>query len=248
MKILKVFNARLSNGERRDIEFGHPIGQIEMKEMFQFRYNSYLKHSYIDVDYFKDGLDRDEYDKNGKCVYFVAKTEGRIIGSVRLIIDKILPTEKDCFDFKEPVTMKKIPRNRRAEVSRLIVEKLGEGRYFPRHLVMLGLISCLIDYAKMHDLEGGYGFIKDKLKKKLENIKIPFIIIKNFKQKYHQKLLHNYFHDEKNPVWPIYYIVKNMDVYIQHVFSVYFSSPGNNIYNYKGSSIVRNIIFYLKTK
>jgi len=248
MKILKVFKARLSNGENKEIEFGHPSNLTEMKNMFRFRHESYLRHGYIRANYFKDGLDLDEYDKNGKAVYFLAKSEGRIIGTVRLIINKILPTEKDCFDFKESIAMKKISRSRRGEVSRLIVEKFGDDKYFPRHLVMLGLLSCMIDYAKSHDLEGGYGFIKDKLKKKLEKIKMPLVIIKNFKQKYSKELLYNYFNDKKDPVWPIYYIVKDAEAYFKKVFDVYFSCRGDNIYEYKGQNIMRNMIFYLKTK
>jgi N-acyl-L-homoserine lactone synthetase len=248
MKTLKIFKAKTSSGEIKEIEFGHPTNQAEMKEMFRFRYKTYLKHGYIEADYFKDGLDCDEYDKDGKAVYFIAKTEGRLIGSVRLIIDNILPTEKDCFDFQEPVAMKNIARNQRGEVSRLIVEKLGKDKYFPRHLVMLGLISCLIDYAKSNNLDGGYGFIKDKLKKKLEKIKIPLVIINNFKQKYSQELLYGYFHNKKDPVWPIYYIVKDLNIYINKIFDIYFSHQGDNIYEYKGSSMMRNIIFYLKTK
>ncbi|MFA5048192.1 MAG: hypothetical protein WC516_04185 [Patescibacteria group bacterium] len=246
MKLLKTFEARLSDGSIKKIEFGQPTGAAELSSMYKFRHDSYLRHGYISAGYFHDGLDRDVYDSTGRCVYFVAKVDKKIIGSVRLIVSDPLPTEKDCFDFVEPATIEAMPRDQRAEVSRLIVEKLDSDVYFPRHLVMLGLISCLVDYAESHELLGGYGFIKDKLKNKLAKIKIPIGIITQFQQKYSKGLLHDYFNDPQDPVWPIYYSSRLLRDYLNLVYEYFFVALGDNFYRYEEGNWLRKISFYFK--
>jgi len=230
MKILKTIKAVLSDGNEGVVFFGHPSTNEELNEMYKFRNDMYAAEGYIDKDYYPDGLDRDFYDRTGKCVYFVAKNSKKIIGTARLIKDEYLPTEKECFDFSEPEEIKTIPRERRAEVGRLIIEKYDDDVYFPRHLVMIGLIDEISKFAFENKIEGGYGFIKDSLKKKMERINIPVKFIKNFKTKYDQKLLYNYFNDPDDPVWPVYYLTKDIVSYSNMIFNVYLKKIGENQY------------------
>ena len=248
MKILKTFEAKLSNGSSKKIEFGQPETLAELSDMYRFRHDSYLRHGYIKSGYFPDGLDKDEYDISGQCAYFLALVDGLIIGTVRLIISDPLPTEKDCFDFIEPDLIERMPRHQRAEVSRLIVEKYDAGSYFPRHLIMLGLISCLVDYAETHHLLGGYGFIKDKLKKKLAKIMIPIGIIQEAKQKYSEALLHDYFNDPADRVWPIYYSSQLLREYLKLIYKYLFIELGAGSYRYRGDSWLRQTSLYFQLR
>jgi len=237
MKLLKIFDLPLSDGNIKSIEFGHPETAKEKQEMYRFRYENYLRHNYIDANQFKDGLDRDEYDLDGKCVYFMAKVDGQIIGTVRLIIDDPLPTEKDCFLFTEPEKMKLVDRRKRAELSRLIVDRYMPDKHFPRHFIMLGLLFCTISYSKENGLTAGYGFIKDSLKKKLIKIRIPIHFIDEFKQVYGDGILHNYFSDDKNPVWPIYYFADEVDRYLNLVIKYSFNFK-DKTYSYREMSLI----------
>ena len=237
MKLLKTFNLPLSDGSIKSIEFGHPETAKEKREMYHFRYENYLRHNYIDKNRLKDELDQDEYDLANKCVYFVAKVDGQVIGTVRLIIDDPLPTEKDCFLFTEPEKMKLVDRHKRAELSRLIVDRYMPDKHFPRHFIMLGLLFCIIEYSNKNGLIAGYGFIKDSLKKKLIKIKMPVHFIDEFKQVYGDGILRNYFSDEKNPVWPIYYFADEVDKYLNLVIKYSFSLSGKT-YSYREMSLV----------
>ena len=222
MKTLRILNLPLSDGTRKKVLIGHPDNGREMKMMQKFRYDNYLSHGYISADALPGGLDIDEYDNEKKCVYFIAQVDNRIIGCVRLILADPLPTIKDCFDFKEPEVIKNIPAKKRGEVSRLIVEDYGGGKHFPRHVIMMGMMSVLVDYCLSHGIVGGYGFIKDKLKKKLEKIKMPLVFIKDFKQKYDLPLLHGYFNDPNDPAWPIYYLAADAERYFKMIESITF--------------------------
>lgn len=233
----------LSDGTRKKVVIGHPDNSGEMKAMHKFRYDNYLRHGYVSADALPDGLDIDEYDSGKKCVYFVAQVDDRIIGCVRLILADPLPTIKDCFDFKEPEIIKKIPAKKRGEVSRLIVEDYGGGKHFPRHIIMLSLMSVLVDYCLGRNIVGGYGFIKDKLKKKLEKIKIPLVFIKDFKQKYDLPLLKGYFNDPNDPAWPIYYLAADAKRYFEMIESIIFRKE-----NKTGEYFFLNFGFFKKIK
>lgn len=121
MRILKEIQLKLNNKDKI-IFFGIPDNQQEMDEMHKLRYKVYSERNYIDKNCFKDEKEKDEYDEN-KSYHFIAKIDDRIIGTARLITDHYLPTEKDCFKFNEPKKLKKVPRENRAEISRLIVDK-----------------------------------------------------------------------------------------------------------------------------
>ncbi len=252
MIVLKTLDLPLSNGGKKIVEIGIPDSLKENEEMFRFRYSNYLRHGYIDSKTFKDHLDRDEYDLENKCVYFIAKVEKKIIGTVRLIIADPLPTEKDCFSFSEPRIMTAVDRSKRAELSRLIVEEYLPDKHFPRHFIMLALLLCVTDYSKRSGLVAGYGFIKDKLKNKLEKIKIPIHFIKEFKQIYSSNILRGYFNDKLNPVWPIFYFADEVDEYLEIIMHGNFVFDGN-IYRYKKPGISTKIflvvrIYLLRTR
>ena len=116
------------------VSFGTPQTEEELNKMYRLRYYVYSKRGYINKEEYPEKVEKDEYD-NGNAIYVVAQINDRILGTVRLIVDKFLPTEKDCFDFMEPEKLKPIKRTERAELGRLIVERLADDKFFPRHVV-----------------------------------------------------------------------------------------------------------------
>lgn len=213
MKINRTIYAKLTDGKLKAVEFGQPDLPEEMEAMFRFRHDEYLKRGYISPGFYPDGRDFDELDAAGKCAYFFARVDGRIIGTVRLIMDEYLPTEKECFKFVEPPAIQKIPRSQRAELGRLIAAKYSPTVFLPRHLVMLGMFLNVYDYCRKKRIRGGYSFIKDSLKKKLEKLWLPVGIIRDNRQIYQGEVLKNYFSDPQNPVWPIYYTFGRLGPY-----------------------------------
>ncbi len=229
MKINKRIKIKNSVGDYVIAEFGFPNNDKELKEMYKLRNDVYIKKNYIDKNYYQSGLDIDKYDKENKCVYFIAKINNQIIATARLIKDKYLPTEKDCFDFQEPEQIKKINRSRRAEISRLIVIH-PHGYFLPRHLIMFGIFDEICNYCLNNNIEGGYGFIKDKLKDKLLKIKAPIYFIENFKQKYRGELLYRYFNNPSDPVWPIYYLTNDFYKYLKIIKIIFFKKKKENFF------------------
>ncbi|MFA6322978.1 MAG: acyl-homoserine-lactone synthase [Candidatus Buchananbacteria bacterium] len=227
MQIFKTISLKLG-GESIKIEFGIPNNDYEKDQMFKFRYDSYLRHDYIDPN--ENGRDVDEFD-NGKSTYFIAIVGNKIIGTVRLIKDNYLPTEKD-FIFSEPHTMAVILRDRRAELSRLIVERYDSKVFIPRHLVLLGLLDVIVEYALKNNLEGGYSFIKNSLKVKLKSMNFPFYLIDDFKKNYDKGVLLKYFNSKNDKVYPIYFVTLEIKKYIDRFFSntLLFRRVENNHY------------------
>lgn len=200
--------------EDKTIFFGIPDERDELDGMFLLRKEVYRKNGYINAE-----SDKDEYDKNGKCVYFIAKIDDNIIGTVRLIIDSPLPTQKDCFDFQEPKEIKEIPRDKRGELSRLISVPYKK-IYLPRHLVLIFLISCVVKYSEENNILGGYSFITTKLYDKINRIKFPFHVIEEFEQKYPvDGLMYPYFSKKDNPILPIYYKLDEIEVFLENLFN-----------------------------
>lgn len=230
---MKVFN-KLEvgiDGDKKNIFFGIPDTKEELNAMYSLRYKVYSKKGYIDKVEFKEGMEVDEYDKENKCVYFIAKIDDKIIGTVRVISDDFLPTEKECFLFEEPDQIGKIPRNKRIEFGRLIAIPYDESRsiYLPRHVVMLFLFKSVITYLIDNKVMGGYAFIKNKLKEKLEKIKVPFHRIKKYEQVYSEKgILYNYFNQPDDKVIPIYFIVDELDGYIKKALNNRFMFTSTN--------------------
>lgn len=214
MKVLLKISLKLKK-ELKTIFFGIPEND-EVEEMYRLRYRNYLLHDYIEKNDTKKDID--EYD-DGRSAYFIAKVDDKILGCVRMIKDYYLPTEKDCFQFDEPKDMKKIERNNRAEVSRLIVEGYSEKVFLPTHLVILGLFYALIKHTEEANILAGYSFIKKTLKIKLNRLKFPFHKIEKYIQIYKGHTLKKYFSDPENPVIPIYYLTSEVRLYINKIFN-----------------------------
>lgn len=215
MDILREIH--LKTGESKNIiYFGRPNNNQELQEIFRLRYEIYSKKGYISKDLFPENIEKDEYDETKKCDYFIGKFKNRIIGSARVIEDYFLPTEKDCFKFEEPLEMKKIPRDKRGEISRLIVKP---NESLPPFLLLLGIFDSIVKIALQKDKKGGYSFIKESLRKKLAKIGTPFHIIRSFTQIYSKKHLWGYFHNPADPVVPIYYLRDEAKEFLDKIFN-----------------------------
>jgi len=202
------------NGENKLIYFGVPDNENEILEMHKLRYEIYSKKDYIYEEKFKDGIEKDEYDLDKKSHYFIAKIEDRIIGSVRLIRDYYLPTEKD-FKFEEPEEMKKIPREQRGETGRLVITPYSKEIYLPRNIILLFLIDCLLEFSVESHIAGGYSFVKSSLLNKLNKLEMPIHIIKNYIQVYPKDgILYKYFNQEDDKVIPIYIFTDEVKKYL----------------------------------
>lgn len=232
MKTLNTLKLKL-NGDSKTIYFGIPDTEEEEEKMFRLRYNAYSLRGYINPSKYKDGIETDEYDKDNKSIYFIAKVDDKVTGTVRIIKDNYLPTEKECFEFNEPEEIKKIERNNRGELGRLIVIPYEEGKYFPRNIILLFLVKSLIDYGLQHDIRGGYAFIKESLKKKLEKLKFPIHYIFPYKQIYPAGgILYGYFTQKDNRVIPIYFLTNEFSKFIEKLVDkkLMFSREIDNTY------------------
>jgi len=232
MKIIYELSLKLE-GTDKAIFFGIPDKTDELERMFLLREEVYQKKDYINAK-----SDKDEYDENGKCVYFIAKIEDDIIGTVRLIIDNPLPTQKDCFDFQEPEEMKEIDINKRGELSRLISVPYKKNIYLPRHLVLMFLIGCVFKYSNDNNILGGYSFITTKLYDKINKIKVPFHVIDKYQQKYPTDgLMYPYFSKKDNPIIPIYYNIEEIKTYLEKLFGdrKMFEKINENKFRFKNS-------------
>lgn len=215
---MKILN-KLEIEEGKILEFGMPDTKEELKEMFALRYRVYSERRYFNSKVvISNDLDIDKYDTDNKCIYFIVKINNKIIGTVRMIRDDFLPTEKECFRFDEPVEIKKIPRNERREIGRLIIIPPNNNEFLPRNLVLIFLIKCIVDFSLDNNIAGGYSFVTRKLLKKLKRIKFPIYIIKKYDQIYPENgLLYPYFHQRNNPIIPIFYFTNEIEKYFKKI-------------------------------
>jgi len=207
------------NGETKVIRFGEAETEEELNKIFKLRFDSYSSKGYIDSTCFPNGLETDDYDTKKDCRYFLAELDGKVIGTVRIIFDKILPTEK-YFTFAEPKEIKNIPRKNRAELGRLIVipPDREKGIFLPRNLVMLFMFDVVIDFGINNGILGGYSFIKDNLHKKLQKIRTPIHPIFPHKQHYPDDgVIRGYFNQPENPVLPCYFITSEFKEFIDKI-------------------------------
>ena len=241
---MKILNKLILNYKDNPVNifFGMPTTQEELKEMFNLRFNIYKEKNYIEPEKLKDNLDLDEFDKQNKCDYLIAKVNDKIIGSARVIKDYPLPTQL-YFEFEEPEQMKEIPNNSKIEISRLVVApyKINNSTYLPRHITMLMIFNTIAKYAKENNYKAGYAFIKTKLFYKLKNLKVPFYLIENYKQRYPENgILYKYFNDPNDPVIPIYYFLNDIENYFNKIFSfklLFHKKSEDEI-------IIKNLFFY----
>ena len=221
MKIINELCLKIG-GKEKSVFFGIPETEEEAGEMFHLRYYVYNLKGYLNSNIDPDLLDRDEYDLEHKCYYLTAKIDERVIGTVRLIIDNFLPTERECFEIQEPTAMKKIPRGQRGEISRLIVIPYDKNnkQYLPRNIILLFLIKSVFTLCSDNNILGGYSFVTEKLYKKIQKLKIPVHILRNHKLVYSQEgLLYPYFHQKGNPIIPIFYMRDEIEQYINKIFN-----------------------------
>ena len=114
------------------IYFGKADKKEELEEIYKLRYEVYTEKGYIKKESYTNLSERDDYDLENKCHYFIAKIDDRIIGCIRLIVDNPLPTQK-YFHFNEPEKIRLIPINNRCELGRFIIVPLDKekGKYLP---------------------------------------------------------------------------------------------------------------------
>lgn len=241
MHIHKRLTVKL-NGESKDILVGSPDNDEEREEMYALRYRVYLRKHYINPNDFTEPLDIDEYDKEGKCDYFIAKVNDQIFGSVRLIEDNPLPVE--CyFEYEEPSSLKGVEVGERSEISRLVVEPYQiNGNFLPRNVVTLLLFSCIIDHAIANGRRIGLAFVKASLSKKLKRLKVPFYYFPHFKQCYPASgVLYKYFNDISDPVIPIYVFVGEINEFLEDILkkSRMFVSNQENVYTLQDGKYTR---------
>ncbi len=219
MNIINELQLKIGSKEKI-IYFGTPDNKKELDEMFRLRYAVYSSKNYLNPNGQLDSLDKDEYDLKNKCNYFAAKIDNKIIGTIRLIQDKFLPTEKECFKFEEPEPIKKIPREKRGELSRLIIIPYSKKQYLPRNLVFLFLMDCVVKFFLQNNILGGYSFITNKLYNKIKKLKIPIHIITSYKQIYPKDgLLYPYFNQQNNSIIPVYYLGDEIKDYLEEIFA-----------------------------
>lgn len=233
-----TYNTLIISNKNKNIKvkFGIPDSEEELIKMFKLRYEIYSQKNYIDPNQFPDKLERDEYDKNNKAIYFIASVNNEVIGTLRLIKDYPLPTQL-YFEFEEPEEIKQIKKQNLVEIGRLIVKpyKLNTKKYLPRHLIMLGLFKTICDYSHKYNFLAGYAFIKSSLEKKLKFINFPVEYIQQYKQKYPEDgILFRYFNNPTDPVIPVYFLRDSIEKFLNTIFNwKFFNYTGKNIILFK---------------
>jgi N-acyl-L-homoserine lactone synthetase len=223
------------------IDFGQPETPEEYEEMFRFRYEVYKKKDYFESGYKYTDNGLDSCDKEKTTEYFIAKFNGKIVGSVRLIRTEVLPTEH-YFKFKEPEEVAKIPREKRAELSRLTVAPYLHGVYLPRNIVFLLLLYVLVDYAQKNRIDGGYSFVKNSLREKMIKLKMPMNMIDDFSVCYPDDgILYNYFYNQpENKVFPIYFLTDDFKKYLDNLLE------NKRLFSFSESEVVLKTNLYTK--
>jgi N-acyl amino acid synthase of PEP-CTERM/exosortase system len=98
-------------------------------EIFALRYEVYcLECGFLDARMYEDGLESDEYDTG--AAHFVAHNiDNELVGSLRLVHpphSETFPFEERCYELFENIVPP--PREKAAEISRLVVRKNYRGR------------------------------------------------------------------------------------------------------------------------
>lgn len=218
MKVLRTIQIRLGK-KYHSLSFGVPTTNEELEEMFCLRYKVYvLENRYGDKKNFPEEKEYDTYDIKKKCKYFIAILDGKIVGAARLILTDLLPVEKDYFKFQKPPAIKKIPRRKIMEVSRVISRP--HKFIHPRHLIILGLFDSILKFCFNNDIQAAYAVIEQPLKEKLEKLKFPFYLIENLRirQSSLTKKFPRYF-SKKNKLYLIYFFRNEVDKYLRKIMN-----------------------------
>ncbi|MDP3989383.1 MAG: hypothetical protein Q8P93_04075 [bacterium] len=206
----------ICKGEKHFIDFGIATTSKEILDIQYLRQYKYAQKKYFAHQYAERIYDEDCLDKDKKTVLLLAQLDGKeTIGTVRIIQPEILPTE-EYFSFVEPSKIKNIPRYQRAEISRLVITRSKDKIDIPRNLVLLFLIQSMISVAKQNGICGGYAFLKAGIRGKLRYLNIPIHYIRNYTQHYPgEEILAPYFNDPKDKVIPIYFLVEEINNYLE---------------------------------
>lgn len=221
---MKVYNKlKLKHdGVSKEILFGEPESKEEFEKMFSLRFNVYSAKKYFkdNFDGFKEKTDQDIYDLGGKCLYAIAVVDNdRVIGTVRLIRDKILPTEL-FFKFDTPQKIEEVPITDRGEVGRLVIQQYSESSFLPRNLILLFLLKTVLKIGRDAGVKGGYSFVKKGLLDKLAKLKVPIHIVREYIQSYpNDGILFNYFNQQDDPVSPTYFFTSEIEQYLDNVLN-----------------------------
>jgi N-acyl-L-homoserine lactone synthetase len=186
-------------------------------EVYKQRYRVYSRYGYLHESDFSSKKEADAFDKK-ECTYVVAKRDERLVGSLRLIEATVLPIEV-YFKFKLPKkALDKLER--RAEISRLIVERLHPADdLIPRNLIMLSLVQALVEEAMQRDIELGVAYVKQSLLRKLRRLRFPIHVISESKCVYPKNgPMAPYFYSKKDPVSPAYFYIDEVNAYLLSVF------------------------------
>ncbi len=246
MKVLKKVDLKISNIKNTiTIYFGIPDSSEELEKMFKLRFKIYSQKNYIESHKYTDQQEKDEYDTNNKCIYFIAKIDNHIVGSVRVIHDNPLPTEK-YYKFDKP-DLSHLAANQKCEIGRLVIDKYNpvEYTYLPQGIVMFFLISCIVDYTSKNNINTALAFIKTSLKNKMKKRKMPFHIIQYSDFQINENdVLYKYFSQKKDPVVPVWFHLKDFKVYINKLLNnkIIFKKIDDNHY-YLKNNLITNFIF-----
>jgi len=253
MKTLLTIDFKWQENEKhRCVFFGILDTSEERQKMHALRYQIYSEHDYIYAEDYPDKIEKDDLDRDGKCQYIIAKFEDNIIGSARIIKDDYLPIERECFAFKEPVAIANIPRSSRVEIGRLVASyrPTKNNNYIPRHLIMIGILKSIFLLTKEMNAKGGYAFIKKSAFNKLQYIGMPVKRIHPYKQIYRGRILEKYFNKKNDPVYPAYFIEKDIEFFFKKLFEngIIFSKNSNETYQFLGLNPLKLLIFRLSLK
>ncbi len=230
------------------ISFGEVDNSQELNEAFELRYSVYKERGYIDSQIYPEGKEKDNFDILGKCHYFIAKIDQKIIGFIRVITDDPLPTEK-YFTFQEPEVMKFIRRDSRFELGRFIIIPVDKEKneFLPRGLVMLFLLNTILSFALKNNLSGGYSFVKRTLYQKMKRRHMPVGEIANYTEIYPKDgVLKKYFNQRNNPVIPIYFTSADFRNYLyKHInCSLLFTAENESTYILKSNIYTKILHFF----
>ncbi len=227
-----------------DVEFGRVEKEEELRSLYQLRYDVYHKRHYIKNN--QEKIDFDEYDRKENTVLFGARINGEFIGTVRLIREERLPTE-DAFHFEEPIQLFDIEKKARGEVSRLVIKKAPEPYVLPRHIVMLFLVACMTDFSVKNGMLGGYMFLKEGARAKLEKLGVPVHRISDFEVTYAKNgVLSKYFYDTDEAITPHYFITDEVNAYLNNILErkhIFEQNP-KGVYHIRKSLYTKLLKFF----
>ncbi len=219
MKVSTSLTLEIKNKEHI-LTFGIADQKQEQESVHRLRYQIYLKKEYIDQKDFPDESEKDSFDEDGSCIYFIACVNKKIFGTIRLIKTNPLPTEK-FFKFDEPDQIKELKKSGSiAELSRFVIKPTHEeiGEFLPRNLTMLFILDSLMKYSEENNIQGGYFFLKNSLETKMEKLKFPLHPINNYALLYPKNAkLSKYFYQPTDTVAPFYFLTQEYKKYLSKV-------------------------------